>query len=73
MVKVFEQEAIPIHILVGTSVGALVGGAYAGGIGPAELEKKVDEYLNSPEFQSLGIKVIEKAHEPNGGSYRNRI
>jgi len=30
---------------VGTSIGALVGGAYASGIGPDEMEKKVNDYL----------------------------
>ncbi|MBE9547126.1 MAG: patatin-like phospholipase family protein, partial [Proteobacteria bacterium] len=58
VLRVFEEEAIPIHILVGSSIGALVGGAYASGIGPAEMEKKMDEYLNSPEFQSSAVKAV---------------
>lgn len=60
VLKVFEQEAIPIHVLTGTSIGSLVGGAYASGIGIAEMEKKIDEYLNSPEFQSSVFKALEK-------------
>ena len=65
VISVFEQEAIPIHILVGTSIGALVGGAYASGTGPAELGKKVDEYLNSSEFQSSAIRsvVVEETYK----------
>ncbi len=47
---------------MGTSVGSLVGGAYASGMGPDELVNKADEYLNSPEFQSSAIKGFEAAN-----------
>jgi NTE family protein len=47
---------------VGTSIGALVGGAYACGISPDELQKKVDAYLNSVEFQSSAMKAFETAN-----------
>jgi NTE family protein len=40
-----------------------VGGAYASGMSPDELEGRVDEYLHSPEFQSSAIKAFESAHE----------
>jgi len=58
---VFDKESVPMDLIVGTSAGALVGGAYASGISPGELEKKADEYLNSPEFQSSAIRGFEKA------------
>ena len=63
VLRVFEQENIPIDLIVGTSIGALIGGVYASGLGPDDMEKKVDEYLNSPEFQSSTIKAFEAAHE----------
>jgi NTE family protein len=61
VLRVFDKESIPIDLIVGTSAGALVGGAYASGISPGELEKKADEYLNSPEFQSSAMRAFEKA------------
>jgi NTE family protein len=61
VLRVFDKASIPIDLIVGTSAGALVGGAYASGISPDELEKKADEYLNSPEFQSSAIRGFEKA------------
>ena len=60
VLRVFEQELIPIDSLAGTSIGALVGGAYASGTGADQLEKKMDEYLNSPTFQSSAIKALSE-------------
>ncbi len=39
VLKVFERESIPIHCLAGTSVGALIGAAYACGTPLVELER----------------------------------
>jgi NTE family protein len=39
VLKVLEEENIPIHFVAGTSVGALIGAAYCGGISIAELEQ----------------------------------
>ncbi len=66
VLKVFEKEHIPVDIIVGTSIGALVGGAYASGMSPDAIEKRVEEYLESPEFQSSAIKAFEEAHEREG-------
>src|SRR5258708_4288572 len=38
VLKVLEQEGIPISFVAGTSVGALIGAAYCSGVSPAELE-----------------------------------
>ena len=62
VLMVLEREGIPIDLIVGTSIGALVGGAYASGINSDELQKKVGEYLNSAEFQSSAMKAFETAH-----------
>ena len=55
---VLEKERIPIDLIVGTSMGALIGGAYATGISPEELRRKAEGYLHSTEFQSSAIKAI---------------
>ena len=62
VLRVLEREKIPIDLIVGTVIGALVGGAYASGINPDELQKKVEEYLNSTEFRSSAMKAFEAAH-----------
>jgi NTE family protein len=39
VLKVLEEEGIPIRMIAGTSVGALIGAAYCSGVTPAELEE----------------------------------
>jgi NTE family protein len=39
VLKVLEDEKIPIDFVAGTSVGALIGAAYCSGVSPAELEQ----------------------------------
>jgi len=64
VLKVFEQEAIDIDLIVGTSVGALIGGAYASGQSPREIQAKVDSYLRSPEFDATALKSIGLSVSP---------
>ena len=39
VLKVLEQENIPVSFVAGTSVGALIGAAYCSGVSPSELEQ----------------------------------
>jgi len=39
VLKVLEEEGIPIHAIAGTSVGALIGACYCSGLSPAEMEE----------------------------------
>ena len=41
ILKVFEEMRIPIHAIVGTSMGSLVGGIYASGVSPEEMERRL--------------------------------
>jgi NTE family protein len=39
VLKVLEEENIPINFIAGTSVGALIGAVYASGVAPKEMEE----------------------------------
>jgi NTE family protein len=39
VLKVLEEEGIPVRVVAGTSVGALIGAAYCGGLSIEELER----------------------------------
>lgn len=43
VLKVLEEMHIPVDMVVGTSMGAIVGGLYAAGLTPAEIEKEMLE------------------------------
>ena len=43
VLKVLEDLRVPVHCIVGTSMGAIIGGAYAYGMTPAELERQIRE------------------------------
>lgn len=43
VLKVLEELRIPIHAIAGTSMGSLVGGSYAAGLSPQELERRVTQ------------------------------
>lgn len=62
VLKALERKKIPIDLIVGTSIGALVGGAYASGSSPEALQRKVEAYLNSPDFRDSAIKAYGMAH-----------
>jgi NTE family protein len=73
VLRVLEQEEIYIDLLVGTSIGALVGGAYASGMGPNEMQERIDEFLNSEEFQSSAIKAFETVNAPGEAGLTEKI
>src|SRR6201993_179328 len=43
VLKVLEEESIPVQFVAGTSVGALMGAAYCSGVTLAELEELADK------------------------------
>jgi NTE family protein len=73
VLKALERERIPIDLIVGTSSGALIGGAYASGTSPEEIERKISEYLNSKEYQSSAVRIIERAHDGERASLTRKI
>jgi NTE family protein len=64
VLKVLDQAGIGIDLIVGTSAGALIGGAYASGQSPAEIEAKLEAYLKSPEFEASALKSLGLAFSP---------
>lgn len=73
VLRVFEQEGIPIDIIAGTSIGAFIGGAYASGISPEALQNKIQSYIESSEFQSSAIKAISPSNGPDEEGLSKKI
>ncbi len=66
VLQVFEEEDIPIDIIVGTSIGGVLGGLYASGYSPSELydmARAVDwgsVLSDAPQRSSLFLNEKEK-------------
>ena len=41
VLKVLERERVPIDVIAGTSMGAIIGGLYASGMSAAQLESEL--------------------------------
>ena len=69
VLNVLEEEGIDIDLIVGTSAGALIGGAYASGQSPREIQDKIAAYLLSPEFDASTLKSIGLTFSPENKSF----
>jgi len=61
VIKVLEKEGITPDIIVGTSMGSIVGGAFASGMKIEELEEKAELFLKSDLYQSSELKAMGDA------------
>ena len=73
VLKVLEAETIPIDIIAGTSVGALVGAAYSSGLAPRELEEMTEAFLDSSIFQNSALKSIKEIQGTKKLSFTQKI
>ncbi len=58
VLKVLERNKIPVDLIVGTSIGALAGAAYAVKPDIVALEKRVSEVLGSKTKDKTGLKLL---------------
>ncbi|MBW2017216.1 MAG: patatin-like phospholipase family protein [Deltaproteobacteria bacterium] len=65
VLKVLEREGIPVDLIVGTSMGALVGAAYALKPDAAALEARISEFFADEAPQNRGLRRLEKIHPFN--------
>jgi NTE family protein len=62
VLKVLEQERVPIDAIAGTSMGAVVGGLYASGLSAAEIERIVtslnwqEAFRDNPPREDLTLR-----------------
>ena len=71
VLKILEEHKIPIHMVVGTSMGAMVGGAYAAGLSASQIEEiacgtnwlQVAKILFPKKLQSKALLDGERVQE----------
>lgn len=73
VLQYFEEHHIPVDAIAGTSIGGIVGGLYATGHSPAEMEAEFheavwDDMLRvQPRYQNLPIEVRQERTSDPGG------
>ncbi|MCM8790317.1 MAG: patatin-like phospholipase family protein [Candidatus Omnitrophica bacterium] len=64
VLRVLEREGLPISLIVGTSMGALVGAAYATGITPDQMQQRAAGFtlkkLLDPTVPKMGLLAGDK-------------
>lgn len=66
VLRALVREGIPIDIITGTSMGAVVGGAYAATGDIAEIERRVRKLLASDEFQRTRVSFLRETKRSRG-------
>jgi len=77
ILKVFQQEKIPIYQITGSSIGALIGGLFAAFKEAGMVEQFVKDFIHRPVFNELDIQIFnamdrEKA-EKHFNDYLNNL
>lgn len=67
VLKVLEENKIPVHLVTGTSMGAMIGGAFASGLNPAQLEEIACETNWLRVAQILFPKKLQSSALLDGG------
>jgi len=60
VLKVLERHGFRPDLIVGCSIGSIIGGMYAQTPDINSIEQKVREYFKSTEYESLSISVLER-------------
>ena len=67
VIRAFQREGIPIHIVAGASMGAILGGAWAADLDIAGLEERVRAVLTSEAFRNNRLSFLKESRERRGG------
>lgn len=74
VLKVLEELRVPVDCIVGTSMGAIIGGAYARGVTPTQLEQRMRDaqwesvLLDEPPRAQLSVREKELDRRQLGGA-----
>ncbi|MDU5946424.1 MAG: patatin-like phospholipase family protein, partial [Paenibacillus macerans] len=54
VLKVFDKHCIPIDCIAGTSMGGAIGGLYAAGISPGDIEELI---RTTPKYRLIDLGI----------------
>jgi len=63
ILSVFEKEGIPVNIISGASMGAIIGGIYAQNPDAQQLRERVVKFIKGDKFRELGVNNFRKKNQ----------
>lgn len=69
VLRALDRANIPVDLVVGTSMGAIIGGAYATYRDLDGLERQVREILTSEEFKKNRLSFLKETKQARGGLF----
>lgn len=69
VLKVFEEAQVPIHMIAGTSLGAMMGGLYATKPDASYWMDQVEQFLHSFVSRRTRLEFIRKLEQPNNHNH----
>ena len=73
ILKALEKNDLVPSLIVGTSMGALVGGMYSQLYNAEEVEKKIIKYLQGDSFKQIGLEQFSDTDDENSHSLWERF
>jgi NTE family protein len=67
VLRALLREGIPVDMLAGTSMGSIIGGAYAATGDIAVVEQRVREFVGSEAFKKNRISFLKETKQQRGG------
>ena len=67
VLRVLQEANVPIDVIVGTSMGAILGGAWAAERDVDTLEQRVREVLTSEQFRKNKLNFLKETKKERGG------
>ena len=70
VLKALKNHSIPIHMVAGTSIGAVIGAMYAATLDPHWIENKFKEFIDSEAYKRIGLHRLVPTSQPNSSIFQ---
>ena len=70
VLKTLKKHSIPIHMVTGTSIGAVIGAMYAATLDPHWIENKFKEFIDSEAYKRIGLHRLVPTSQPNSSIFQ---
>jgi len=70
VLKALKIHSIPIHMVAGTSIGAVIGAMYAATLDPHWIENKFKIFIESEAYKKIGLHRLVPTGQPNSSIFQ---